>query len=163
GLALPATAAELADRQRRCVVIELAGGLSQLESWDPKPGAATGGPFQAIPTSVPGTHISELLPQTAKQMQRIALIPGPHSGEADHGKGHYIMQTGRRPEPALTYPQLGSVVSKLLAPDNSPLPGFLHILPSAGGGFNKQDAAFLGPRYASVGLGDGKPPANLLR
>ena len=41
-------------------------GLSQLESWDPKPGTVYGGPFRAIPTSVPGIHISELLPHTAK-------------------------------------------------------------------------------------------------
>jgi uncharacterized protein (DUF1501 family) len=163
GLALPATARELNDKQRRVVVIDLSGGLSQLESWDPKPGTATGGPFLAIPTSVPGVHISELLPQTAKQMHRMALIRGLNSGEADHGKGHVIMQTGRRPEPALTYPHLGSVVAKLVAPADSPLPGYLHIAPNGGGGFNKQDAAFLGPRFASVTLGDGKPPANLLR
>jgi len=40
--------------------------LSQLESWDPKPKTDTGGPFRAIPTSVPGLHISELLPATAQ-------------------------------------------------------------------------------------------------
>ena len=43
-------------------MIFLSGGVSQLETWDPKPGTDTGGPFQAIPTSVPGMHICELLP-----------------------------------------------------------------------------------------------------
>ena len=62
-LTTPAVAAELKKQQKRCILLWLAGGASQLETWDPKPGAATGGPFRAIPTSVPGIHISELMPQ----------------------------------------------------------------------------------------------------
>lgn len=50
------------------------GGLSQLESWDPKPGTDTGGPFRAIETSVPGIRISELLPNVAKQMHHLCLV-----------------------------------------------------------------------------------------
>jgi uncharacterized protein (DUF1501 family) len=163
GFALPATARELASQQKHVIVIDLLGGLSQLESWDPKPGTPTGGPFEAIPTSVPGIHISELLPYTAKQMDHIAIVRGLNSAEADHGRGQYVMQTGRKQEPRLTYPHLGAVMAKQLASGESVLPGYLHITPRGGGGFNKQDAAFLGPRYASVTLGDGKPPANLLR
>src|SRR5688572_7231298 len=53
-LASPAAAAELAKDQKRVVVFNMHGGLSQLESWDPKPATNTGGPFRAIPTSVPG-------------------------------------------------------------------------------------------------------------
>ncbi|MCA9046075.1 MAG: twin-arginine translocation signal domain-containing protein, partial [Planctomycetaceae bacterium] len=41
--------AELASEQKRVVVFNMHGGLSQLESWDPKPGTDTGGPFRAIP------------------------------------------------------------------------------------------------------------------
>jgi uncharacterized protein (DUF1501 family) len=84
--------------------------------------------------------------------------------EDDHAKGAYFMQTGRRRNPAETYPQLGSVLAKLLGSEDSPLPGYIHITPRGdGGGFNRGDAAFLGPRYASVTLGDGSPPPNLLR
>src|SRR5262245_7934078 len=59
---------QIAQQDKRVLVIFLAGGVSQLETWDPKPGTNTGGPFQAIPTSVAGTHICELLPYTAQQM-----------------------------------------------------------------------------------------------
>src|SRR5262249_21643334 len=132
-------------------------------TWDPKPGTNTGGPFQTIPTSVPGTHICELLPFSAKQMHRMALVRGINTKEDDHGKGAVIMHTGRRTEPGMTYPHLGSAMAKLLGAEDNPLPGYIHIAAKGGGGFNKQDAAFLGPKYASVTLGDGKPPANLLR
>ena len=78
----------------------LAGGASQLETWDPKPGTNTGGPCQAIATSVPGIHISELLPYSAKQMHRLALVRSINNMIDDHGKGAYFMHTGRRQEPA---------------------------------------------------------------
>ena len=71
-----ALAAPLTHQNKRVLMVFLAGGVSQLETWDPKPGAPTGGPFRAIPTSVTGTHVSELLPYTAMQMHRLALVRG---------------------------------------------------------------------------------------
>jgi uncharacterized protein (DUF1501 family) len=161
--ARPALADALKAARKRVVIFFLHGGVSQLESWDPKPGTDTGGPFAAIPTSVPGVHISELLPHTAMQMHRMAVVRGINTAEDDHSKGAVLMQTGRRQEPAMTYPHLGSVVAKLLAPDDSPVPGYVHITPAGEGGFNRSESAYLGPKYASVVLGDGKPPVNLLR
>lgn len=161
GMTTAASAQSLKQSQKRVLLIYLAGGVSQLETWDPKPGTDTGGPFRAIKTSVPGVHISELLPFTARQIHRLALVRGLNTAEDDHGKGDYIMHTGRRKEPAFDYPHLGSVASKLLSPSQSSLPGYLHITPGGGSGFGKQDAAFLGPRFASVTLADGQPPPNL--
>jgi hypothetical protein len=155
----PAVAAQLRSDQKRIVVFNMAGGLSQLESWDPKPGTATGGPFRSIPTSVPGIHISELLPDTAKQMQHLCLVRGVNTSEDDHGKGAYLMMTGRRQNPASEYPQIGAVAAKALAPADNPLPGYILITPGGGGGRGK-DSAYLGPKYSSVQLGNGKPPQN---
>src|SRR5205807_2297589 len=64
----PANAEELRRGDKRALVIFLSGGVSQLETWDPKPGADTGGPFRDISTTVPGLRICELLPHTAMQM-----------------------------------------------------------------------------------------------
>ena len=159
----PANASEIRRQDKRVLVIFLAGGVSQLESWDPKPGTATGGPFQAIPTSVPGVHISELLPYTARQAHQLAIVRSVNVLTDDHGQGAYFMQTGRRQNPAERYPHLGSSVAKLLGNEDSPLPGYIHVSPRGESGFNRNDSAFLGPRYASVTLADGNPPANLIR
>jgi hypothetical protein len=159
----PAMARELEKAHKHVLLLWMNGGLSQLESWDPKPGTDTGGPFQAIPTSVPGIHLSELLPYTAQQMHRLVLVRGVNTAEDEHGRGAYLMHTGRRQEPATEYPHLGATMAKLLGHDNNPLPGYIHIRPRGGSGFTKQDAAFLGPRYASVTLADGRPPDNLFR
>ena len=46
----PALAGELKRQRKRVILLWLAGGSSQLETWDPKPGTPTGGPFRSIPT-----------------------------------------------------------------------------------------------------------------
>jgi uncharacterized protein (DUF1501 family) len=163
GFASPAAAAELKKTQKRVLVIFLSGGVSQLETWDPKPNTETGGPFRAIPTSVPGTHVGELLPHTAKHAHRLAIVRGLNSGTDDHGVGTKVMLTGRKMEPGIEYPHLGAVAAKLLAPEEAALPGHIQILPKGGSGFTGADATFLGPKFASVSLGDGKPPADLFR
>ncbi len=163
GMTTPAAARELKSVQKRMLVIFLSGGVSQLETWDPKPNTDTGGPFRAIPTSVPGIHMSELLPEAAKRMHLLTLVRGINTKEDEHGRGATIMLTGRRTEPGLVYPHVGAVAAKLLTDKDAELPGHIQITPRGGGGFNKEDAAFLGPKFASVTLGDGKPPADLLR
>jgi uncharacterized protein (DUF1501 family) len=160
-LTQPAAAAEMAKQQKRVLVVNMHGGLSQLESWDPKPGTPTGGPFRAIGTSVPGTHICELLPETARQMHRLAIVRSVDTAEDDHGKGAYMMLTGRRQTPAADFPRIGAVSAKALAPDHSGLPG--HIQITAGGGGRTNDAAYLGPKYAGVVMGNGQPPQNSSR
>lgn len=160
-LARPALSAELNKQQKRVVVFNMHGGLSQLESWDPKPATPTGGPFRAINTSVPGTQICELWPETAKQMHRLAIVRGVNTAEDDHGKGIKMMMTGRREMPGVDNPSLGAVVAKAVANEASGLPG--HIQITAGGGGRANDAAYLGPKYAGLYLGNGQPPANIVR
>ena len=118
-----AAAEQLRSDQKRIVVFNMHGGLSQLESWDPKPGTDTGGPFLSIPTSVPGIHVSELLPQTAQQMHHLCLVRGVNTSEDDHGKGAYMMMTGRRQTPAGNFPQIGAVAAKALTPADSVIAG----------------------------------------
>jgi uncharacterized protein (DUF1501 family) len=158
----PLLAREVEAHRKQVLVVFLHGGVSQLESWDPKPRTDTGGPFRAIPTSVPGIHISELLPFTAKQMHRLALVRSVNTKENDHGKGRYLMETGRRKSPAADYPHLGAVCSRMLAEHGSGLPGNIQIS-FRGGGSRANDAAYLGPAHASVILSDGKPPQHLAR
>src|SRR5207248_9704695 len=70
---------------------------------------------------------------------------------------------GGRADPAMTYPPLGAAGARLLGDEKNPLPGYIHVTPRGNGGVNAADAAFLGPRFASVSLDDGKAPANIDR
>ena len=55
-------AAEDKKRAKACILIWLNGGPSHIDTFDPKPGAATNGPFKAIDTKTPGLKVSEHLP-----------------------------------------------------------------------------------------------------
>jgi uncharacterized protein (DUF1501 family) len=160
GLALPgfvqgAVTSQLRARQKRILTVFLHGGVSQLESWDPKPNTDTGGPFRAIPTSVPGIHISELLPYTARQMHHLSIVRSINTHNGDHGRGQYEMTTGRKREPAADYPHLGAVAARMLTPEKFPLPAHIFI---KGGGSSGSGAAYLGPKFAAVELDGAKPP-----
>lgn len=148
-------------RHKRVLNVFLHGGVSQLETWDPKPNTDTGGPFRAIPTSVPGVHICELLPHTAMQMHRVSIIRSLDTKNNDHARGTVEMTTGRKQTLGVDYPHLGAVTAKSLLPDKFTLPGHVLIRSSPGGRnveseFHK--AAYLGPKYASMAIYDAKPP-----
>src|SRR5262249_41674812 len=104
-----------------------------------------------------------LLPHTARQMHRLALVRGVNTAEDEHSRGAALMLTGRRPEPAIEYPHVGAVMARLLAGDAPALPGHMHILPQGGSGFGQQAAPSLGPGSASATLGAGTPPADRAR
>ena len=107
-------AEQIKTKQKRVLNIFMHGGVSQLETWDPKPNTDTGGPFRAIPTSVPGIHICELLPHTAKQMHHLAIVRSLNTKNSDHGKGQVEMTTGRNRMLGTDYPHLGAVAAKTL-------------------------------------------------
>lgn len=154
--------AEPRRRQKQVLLIWLDGGMSQLESWDPKPGTDFGGPFRAIPTSVPGVHVSELLPHTAKRMHKLAVIRSMSTQDESHSMGVPRMHRGDPVNRGVAYPYIGSAVARLMGPPESGLPPYIWIKPG-GSGFIWQHAGFLGARYGALALGDGKPPLHIHR
>jgi hypothetical protein len=157
----PAVADNMQKKQRQVLFIWIDGGMSQLESWDPKPNTLFGGPFRAIPTSVPGVHVSELLPRTSLQMHRLAILRSLHTQDNSHSAGVARIQRGDPKDRGVVYPYFGSAVANLLGPGESGLPPYVWIKPGSGG-FIHQDGGFLGPKFGAVAFGDGKPPENLV-
>lgn len=155
------SAEALKKKSKQVLFIWLDGGMSQLESWDPKPNTQFGGPFRAIPTSVPGIQVSELLPKTAKQMHHLALVRSLCTKDNSHSAGVARIQRGDPKNRGVAYPFFGSAVAHHLGAGASGLPPYLWIKPG-GSGFITEDAGFLGPKYGALALGDGKPPENLL-
>ncbi len=117
---------------RACILIWLSGGPSHIDTWDPKPEADEDvrGEFSPIETAIPGTSISEVYPQLAQVLDRATLIRSMTSPEAAHDRATHHLLTGYRPNPALVYPSLGSVVSKVRGFSKSTLPPYT-ALPSA--------------------------------
>lgn len=98
-----------------CILIWLDGGPSHLETFDPKPDAPdeVRGPFEAIPTSIPGVHLSECLELTSTIMDKLAILRSVTSPLGEHHFGTHYLMTGYKPSPALEYPTYGATVAHL--------------------------------------------------
>lgn len=161
-LAQPAFAEELKKQQKHVILLWLAGGASQLETWDPKPGVSTGGPFGKISTNVTGIEISELLPKMAQRMETTAIIRSLNTKNADHGGGMDLMLTGRRSEPSISYPHLGAVIAHELGQRDSKVPDYVEMYTSTEGR-RKGHGGFLGAKYNPMFLTDSMMPENIHR
>lgn len=155
-------AEELKKQNKNVILLWLAGGASQFETFDPKPGRPTGGPFRAIPTSSTGVHISELLPKMASRLQDTAIIRSLYTKVTDHGGGATLMETGRRPAPGFSYPDIGAVVARELGRLDSQVPDYVSMYTSTEGR-RKGTSGFLGARYAPMFLAENMVPENIRR
>jgi len=161
-LSNPALAGELKKQQKRVILLWLAGGASQVETWDPKPGAATGGPFRAIQTAMPGVHISELMPRMADRMKHTLVIRSLNTKNADHGGASKLMMRGRRDEANVKFPDLGAVVAREMGRADSKVPDYVTFYTQTEGrGMAPGDAGFLGSRYAPMELTTNNMPENI--
>jgi hypothetical protein len=97
-----------------CIYIWTHGGTSHHDTLDPKPTAppAVKGPFGVIDTAVPGVQFSEICPRLAQELGRFALLRGWNPMNGSHGTADAWCMSGRKFNPALTYPCYGSVVSQ---------------------------------------------------
>jgi hypothetical protein len=133
------------DHARSAIFIDLNGGPSHLDTFDPKPEAPDGirSDFKAIPTNVSGIRISEHLPKMAKVMDKYVILRGVSHTLAAHRLGSEYVNTGSRPLASLEYPGYGAVVTKE-RPVDPDLPPFVAI-PNGG-----QRPGFLGIQYAPL-------------
>jgi hypothetical protein len=163
-LRAPALAAELKQEQKRVILLWLAGGASQFETFDPKPGAATGGPFRSIATSTPGVRISELMPRMAQRLKDTCIIRSLNTKNGDHGGGARLMMRGRMDDPSLNYPDLGAMLARELGQANSPVPDYVSFYSATEGrDLGPGAAGFLGSRFAPMELTTGLIPENIRR
>ncbi|HYH65175.1 MAG TPA: DUF1501 domain-containing protein [Urbifossiella sp.] len=158
---LAAAGAAQPGRSRACILLWMNGGPSQLDTFDPKPDHDNGGPVRAIPTTVPGLRISEYLPRLAGRAEHLAVVRGMATREADHGRGSYLVRTGRVPGGPLRYPSVGSFVGKELERPDAALPGSVSIAPFRQLSPEAYGPGFLGPRYAPLVVAENElePPA----
>jgi hypothetical protein len=116
------------ERKKSLLTIWLAGGPSQLETWDPHPiDEKSGGQVGAIKTTLPGIQIAGLYPKTAEQIHHMSIIRSLVSKEGDHERASYMLHTGYRPEPTLVHPSIGSIAALELHDNRIEIPEFVAL------------------------------------
>jgi hypothetical protein len=173
-LRLRAVAGGRAASADSCILVFLNGGMSHLDTFDPKPGqpAEVRGEFSTIRTTVPGVLVTEHLPRLARQAHRYAVLRTvSFEGRlGNHSPACYHVLTGREPEgeaavlapPRPTdHPAPGAAAARL-RPTRAGVPAYVmvpdvlienaHLTPG-------QFAGWLGGRYEAFNVrGDPSRP-----
>jgi hypothetical protein len=147
---------ELRKQRKSVILLWMAGGPSQFETLDPKPGTESQGPTRAIATAVPGIDIAEHWTRLAKVTGEMTIIRSMTSKEGNHGRATYLLHTGYAPSGGIVHPGIGSLVAKELGQSDFDLPHFVSIQGQSIG------PSFLGVPYAPFVVSDpNRPPDNL--
>jgi uncharacterized protein (DUF1501 family) len=157
---IQANAQELRRRNKSIIILWMGGGPATIDIWDLKPGRPTGGEFREMNTAVSGIKISEHMPKVAEQMRNLTIIRSLTTTEGDHNRGRTLMHTSYTPNPALSFPSIGSVaaheIPKLSGYRDISLPNYIAV----GGGAD--GPGFLGMTYAPFSVQNpGSPPENI--
>ena len=123
----PAWAAARGATAKNVILLWMQGGPSQLETFDPKPGTAHGGPHKAIATSTPGLLVNEHLPRLAAASDKFSVIRTLNSRDPNHDTARYLLHTGYRTDPTVEHPHLGSLITHELGTKAEGLPGCISI------------------------------------
>jgi hypothetical protein len=135
------------DHQKSVIILWMRGGPSQHETWDPKPQAPADyrGAFGATNTNVTDIQICDLLPMSARIMDRWSIIRSLHHQDAGHSTADQLCFTGYPAKPNLAaegpgnfYPSCGSIAVKQLQHVNPQLPAYVMIprmVPGTGPGY----------------------------
>lgn len=158
---IQANAQELRRQNKSVIIMWMSGGPATIDIWDLKPGAPTGGEFRPVQTSAPGVMISEHMPNTARQMDKLAIIRSLTTTEGDHMRGTQLMHTSYTPNPAIAFPSLGAVaaqqIPRLAGYRDISLPNYITI-----GGGGATGPGFLGMVHSPFTIQNpGQPPANI--
>lgn len=143
---------------KNVILLWLCGAPSQFETWDPKPGRPTGGPFGSIPTAIPGVHFSSLMPRCAKIADRLNIVRCMRTKQTEHLQAINLLTRGNPDRAGFTRPTLGATVSAALGTLDTALPNFILLDPNPRGNefeqYKASDlAGWLGPEHAPVRLG----------
>ena len=162
-VALPPLSARAAERrgperEKSLIVLWMQGGMSQLESFDPHPDTAIGGPTRAVETSIPGVRFADLFPRSAEHASKLNVVRSLVSAEGDHERASYFLKTGFRPDPTVTHPAAGAVAARANPPAGLAIPPHVALNPAQW----PPRGGYLGAKWDAFQVHDpGGPPGNL--
>jgi len=112
------------------ILLWLAGGPSQLETFDPHPNSKIAYGTRAIETSAAGVQLAAGFELLAEQMHHVSLVRSLVSKEGDHERGTYLLKTGYRLDPTVIHPSLGAICCHGLSAAGVDIPRHVSILPT---------------------------------
>jgi hypothetical protein len=130
---------------RRVIYLYMDGGMSHLDTLDPKSGAVAG-PTKAIQSSAPGIRLAEYLPLSARQMHHGVIVRSLSSTQGAHEQGNYFMHTSFQLRGTINHPSLGAWMSHFRGFGNPTLPSSVYV----GNSSRHPGAGFFSPEFAPL-------------
>lgn len=143
-------AAASAGKADRVIYLYMSGGMSHLDTLDPKPNTEVQGPTKTTKTSMPGVLLSEHMPGLAKLLNKVSLIRSMSSEQGAHAPGRYLAHTSYSPRATIRHPAMGSWMLHELGQKNKNIPGNIVIA----GGSNHPGAGYMDLKYGPLPVGD---------
>ena len=137
---------------KRVIYLYLSGGMSHLDTLDPKTDNDVRGPVESLQTNVDGILVSEHMKKLATQMDKVSLVRSLTSNQGAHERGRYLMRTGYTQRGTIRHPSTGAWAVRLAGKRNRTLPGYVTI----GGDSRHPGAGFMEAKYAPLPIGDPK-------
>lgn len=165
-LAIEARAATLPARAKNVLVVYEEGGVSQMDTWDPKPDAPVDhrSPFEPIATNVPGIQFTSLMPQLARHADKLSIVRSMTTTRlAGHIEGCLEFFKGYRFDSRMfgiaannfashRFPDIGSVAATMLGSECRQLPAYI-LCPGANLPNLVSNRGFLSPAASAWKLG----------
>jgi hypothetical protein len=154
-----------ADRDVSCILLWLQGGISHIDSFDPKPEAPSEirGEFGVIATNVPGIQLCDPLPRLSQHQDKYSILRSLNPRNGSHGVADAYMMSGHPFNQSVTYPSYGAVIAKEQG-DRKAMPPYVQLGASIDQRFGGGVAGFLGDQYNPFVLpGDASRPNYTVR
>jgi hypothetical protein len=134
---------------KHVIYLFMRGGMSHIDTLDPKPGKATFGPTTAIATRADGVLLGHHFPKLAQQMDKACIVSSMSSKQGAHPQAQYLMRTSYELRGTIQHPSLGAWCHHLAGRHNPTLPA--HVL--VGGAADMPGAGFLPPEFQPLPIG----------
>ena len=109
------------------IYLYMSGGMTHMDTFDPKPGHENQGPVGVMNTNVDGIQLSEYLPTLTNHADKMAIVRGMTSTAGAHAQGNYFMHTSYESRATIKHPGMGAWLLKYRGRMNPNLPGSVFI------------------------------------
>lgn len=137
-------------KAKNVIYLYMAGGMSHLDTFDPKPGHEVMGSTGTVASRVDGYHVGEGLQRTSKLMDRFAVVNSMNSTAGAHEQGNYFMHTSYDLRGTIRHPGMGAWLLKYNGKGNETLPGSVVV----GNASRHPGAGFFESRFAPLMVTD---------
>lgn len=135
---------------KHVIYLFMSGGMSQIDTLDPKPGQKTQGPNTPIRTRADGIMLGQYLPKLANHMDKACVINSLSSTQGAHEQARYFLRTSYELRGTIRHPSTGAWCHRMAGRHNDTLPG--HVI--VGGGADTPGAGFFPAEFQPVPIGD---------